>query len=814
MYRTSECEGTDFHKQLELARHFHDQEIAQLRQSHDHVLWVAREENKTLQEDIALLEALVPKDFRRKASCTTRAPKEALVKPSGNVTDPVQLVIDVPYESSSKFTDTIQFSLGDVSSQELTPDITHQAPASLDAHGREVSSEPETVFSSEGAASCNDIELVETADAGPCTKTLSFSLDSVPFEAMDSDAIFVRTQTDRVRSAHNNWYRICSCVQVIIERQASRLHPMWLVLQSPVSFQSLNSDENSHEVGIYSEISRRANRKSLSDRADSLVNLARMTTTEYVNQNSQRMMRSDAFVMAPHGRYRLMWDLCSVLWCFHDFVIFPVQLINQVDASAPEKLLNLLTTVFWTVDIAMAMSTGYYAADGTVEMRRSRVLLHYAKTWLAFDLSVVLTDWVAYAFSRASFSVMGILRMTRMVRIVRLIRAVRLLPKVWASIGQINSELIFTTARLIHHIVLIILVNHYIACVLWGTWSEIGADEEPIHAYLRSLHWALSHSTLGSMDIVPQNEYERLWTCVILVSSMVLFSTFLSSITNAIAHLGSLRTDRRRQENTMRQFFVDNHISRNLTAQIWNYIWRYDALGKMRTRTTEVELFMVLPNRLRIEIKHRVFLPFLMVHPLFQKYNQIEPEALVMLCSEAIEETMLRPTEELSCDLDSVQRMLMVVSGSLEYHPGWRLAGMITIRTFQWACEEALWSRAAKLMGSMNAGMEGADLILLVPERFRDIAKRYPLSTGLLACYAKAFIASFNAASLDETCMDLLYNDHETIEQIVESAQEDVDKTKIPLSQLSGRDQTSRLKTLLFKPSLRFSSLRIFKQDG
>ena len=50
----------------------------------------------------------------------------------------------------------------------------------------------------------------------------------------------------------------------------------------------------------------------------------------------------------------------------------------------------------------------------------------YAKTWLAMDLIIVLSDWSEVVFSSGGVAMLSFARATRIVRIVRLLRLVRM----------------------------------------------------------------------------------------------------------------------------------------------------------------------------------------------------------------------------------------------------------------------------------------------------------------------------------------------------------------------------------------------------
>ena len=48
--------------------------------------------------------------------------------------------------------------------------------------------------------------------------------------------------------------------------------------------------------------------------------------------------------------------------------------------------------IFWNVDLMVSFLTGYYD-EGALIFSLPKIALHYAKTWLLFDLSLLSMDW-------------------------------------------------------------------------------------------------------------------------------------------------------------------------------------------------------------------------------------------------------------------------------------------------------------------------------------------------------------------------------------------------------------------------------------
>merc|ERR1712217_674589 len=91
-------------------------------------------------------------------------------------------------------------------------------------------------------------------------------------------------------------------------------------------------------------------------------------------------------------------------------------------------------------------------------------------------------------------------------------------------------------------------------------------------AYGSSLHWSLTQFTPASVDIFPRNVYERFFNVVIIIMALVVFSSFVSSITNAMNHIKNINKGKTEEETMIRRYFNENSISHDLASQVWHFV--------------------------------------------------------------------------------------------------------------------------------------------------------------------------------------------------------------------------------------------------
>jgi len=380
---------------------------------------------------------------------------------------------------------------------------------------------------------------------------------------------------------------------------------------------------------------------------------------------------------------------------------------------------------------------------------------------------------------------------------------------------------LLTMVGVVRLLLMIIVLNHYIACGWYGlsqiehgkdTWAMIALHDTGksswTFAYTTSLHWSLTQFTPASMEVMPQNTYERLYTIIVIIGAMVTFSSFVSSITGAMTHMRSINAKKVEADASIRSYFSENKISQDLASRVWHFRRRNTQANVRKTKESEIPALKGLPESIREELRVEVFAPTLSHHPLFSMYLDLEPDAMRRLCNTGVHEKFMMASEELVLQ-EPINRMLFVCHGRLEYSVGCTGAGAVKrasltslnakkkvknrttswrpvritrvshnskeirpdclVQPGQWACEIALWSPMAKLAGPFNSGEQGGcELIMLHAEVFERIAKQYPDNLGFIAKYAELFVQKFNAATQDSSFSAILFNDFDMLQNLVQ----------------------------------------------
>mmetsp|Transcript_93815 Transcript_93815/g.280006 ORF Transcript_93815/g.280006 Transcript_93815/m.280006 type:complete len:770 (-) Transcript_93815:26-2335(-) len=511
----------------------------------------------------------------------------------------------------------------------------------------------------------------------------------------------------------------------------------------------------------------------------------------------------------PSSKPRLAWDFVGILLLLHDLVMIPMSMFNSSFTGLPaeyERFLGFLdyfSASFWTCDVVMNFFTGYHATSGSfVEMDLRKIAVHYLQTWFPMDLCIVGIDWTMTILNHGGptdFMRLG-KTASRLTRLVRLLRFMKMNKHLSELMARINSEYVLTVIGLVKLVVWIVIVNHYIACFWFGlssgitdtdqTWVSINLVEKGksdlAYCYTSSLHWSLTQFTPASMEVVPQNAYERAFNVVVIICGFVIFSSFVSSITGAMNHIRNINARALEQDAIIRQYFSENNIHHTLASKVWTFVRQKRVSGK-RLRIEELPILQQLPLRIRDELRQEMYTPHLIQHPILRVYSRLCPSAIRKVCITALSEVSLLSGKELKIPEGGTTNMIFVLIGCLEYHlfttDGYDDEECPRVESGGWACEAAIWADSTEVDGHFIAAPGGADLLLLNAEAFRSIAREYADGLDVLVKYSKAFMARFAAAMLEDdiTFQDnILFNNIEIIKELSSQAEGHTDAS--PLS--------------------------------
>lgn len=494
------------------------------------------------------------------------------------------------------------------------------------------------------------------------------------------------------------------------------------------------------------------------------------------------------FIIGPNTCKRTFWDLFSVIILSIDIVMVPM-IAFDIPETVALTVINLSCTIFWTLDIALSFLTGFHI-EGTTEMRPKKVFYRYWRTWFPFDCVVILLDWLLFAFTSGIADVVGIFRMSKLLRFGRILRALRLvrllrlmkMPALFDDlIEYMQSDGLTSVLRLLSALFAIAIANHFLAC----GWYAVGRASTPswitefdedgrdlVFRYVTALHWSLTQFTPASMEVHAKGLPERIYSICVLFIALVVFSSFVSSITNAMNHLRSINEGTSRQRNNLRRYINENRLSLDLSNRIIVFAKRMHKRIRYRVHEHEIDVFKALPESLRLQLDWEVYVPILSAHPFFFMCAEHLEPFLLEVCHCALHEKSLMSSQELFNKDEEAKHMYFLIAGCLEYFEGKSEYSTILLNKDEWCGEVALW--LSWFHRGQLVAVSHCELVTLDASVFRRTAA-HSLQVYDICKTCALYFQKYASQHLDLSQIDM-FHDHDVSLEMSQIAFKDVAK--------------------------------------
>mmetsp|Transcript_68994 Transcript_68994/g.128867 ORF Transcript_68994/g.128867 Transcript_68994/m.128867 type:complete len:852 (-) Transcript_68994:196-2751(-) len=465
--------------------------------------------------------------------------------------------------------------------------------------------------------------------------------------------------------------------------------------------------------------------------------------------------------MNPNSRHRLAWDVMGIIILVYDLMATPLEIAFTLPDTPALQVISMTVLSYWTFDIPMSFLVGYHGPDGRLIMSFHRIARKYLTTWFMLDIFLVSIDWL-FTLPKTGVDLGGVsfgltFRVLRVVRVLRLLRLGKLRPLLFKFQDHISSEYVATIVSISKYITFIIAVNHFIACGWhWlakgfeddeGTWTwlkEAGiTDKSIVLRYATALHWSLTQFTPASMEVVPENIYERWYSVLVLLFALCVFGSFVSSVTAAMTSLRKMTTWFDTQVWLLRKYFRERGISRTLSGRIQRYVTLRVEAQRARVQESSCELLKLITPALHNELRSELCTPHLCEHFLFDVINQRSEGLIRSLCLSAFTQVRLSRSDVIFNLGHKAQTMHFITFGVVSYRPAWEDGRSTRLTNGQWCCEPSLWM-VWQHVGRAHAVVE-SELLDLSAGKFRDVVMEHPSQVKFVRSYGASFVRQLQA---------------------------------------------------------------------
>lgn len=463
------------------------------------------------------------------------------------------------------------------------------------------------------------------------------------------------------------------------------------------------------------------------------------------------------YVLHPSRRLPKLFLLLAAVVLAFEIVIFPVDLWFKVSLF---KSMQIAFAVFWTCDSILTFMTGYYQ-NGSVVMHPAKVARHYIRTFFFLDVLIITSDWIALALDDSEDQQNGIIRAGRtfkayrFMRVIRLFRVMKFVQYAQSYIDAFVTDMLGVVGRLVSLIMGVLFAGHYLACFWYAlaqdssqevTWAHAAGleDADDVYLYIVSLHWSLTQLTPATNNIAPANINERGFAVGVVICALIMFSTFLSSLTSAWSKVQRIYYKQWKEKAQIRQFVEARGVPLDCARQIWQFYRNHYKTSSKRMHLDDLDIFHKMPKALRTAIHEHVSIPTLCTNDVFARLSKVDRGTLLLVCDSAISELALGRDSELFSSGNEARCMYFIISGSVSYDCK-LYRHMVLTSSPQSISEPAMWAHSWFHRGTLTA-TDPSEFLVVGANEFQMTLTR-KVKFDVLAClskYAERYIQEVN----------------------------------------------------------------------
>lgn len=394
----------------------------------------------------------------------------------------------------------------------------------------------------------------------------------------------------------------------------------------------------------------------------------------------------------PTSLKRKIWLLICLLLTLYDAIITPFLTCFGIDEhlshdyqSVILKIVSQASQVFWSLDIVANFMTGAYI-DGFLEMRPRSIAIAYARSWLLFDASLVISQWITNLLAKHdSTGKLSIFKWLRALCVLRIVRLLRLgkdqnrsytghLHALCQHVLDTDSEGVMACMNLLKTFCFLSFMIHVLGCI-WYAVGRIDADGwayEPsvdsssiLHKYVLSVQWAAAR-VHGNCRPTNLTTTEHL---IAGISSYLGLLTFLFLVANATPLLLQFNNVKHWKMKGILIRFCDSHqISHALSVRIQHYLnLSHRHIGISEEIKEDASLLSALPVPVRADVVNELRWPLLEnLFCLHLLYN-FNARTMKMVCQDAVTVHVALEQETVFEEGDQGKSVFIVQFGKFAY---------------------------------------------------------------------------------------------------------------------------------------------------
>ena len=380
-----------------------------------------------------------------------------------------------------------------------------------------------------------------------------------------------------------------------------------------------------------------------------------------------------------------IWDLAGLFFLLSVSVLVPLRSCFDIEVpfASFAWFFDLLTDIYFIIDLVLNFFTAYHDKKGMREARKSMIRRNYLQTWFFIDffscLPVGYVSLVAEAMngggeeagsSNQNTRAFKALRLLRLAKMLRLAKVLKIFEKYAESLSMFMGVYVMIFA--------IFFVAHLLSCF----WYMIGDADQLIEGnteltigWVGQMEWEnktlvpLSTKYTCALGTVfaalewAATDSERRYAVFAELCVGFIFGALAGVMTQIMASMKGNDQEFTLKLQGMKQWLKDQGFSKPEQKKVLNY---FSEVWATKTLFNEAEILEEMPPAMRNTLVQQLYKPVVQDMPLFKG---LAPEIIAAICLAARPMMAIKNQEVMSEGMPG-REMFMLLSGEVEVSKG------------------------------------------------------------------------------------------------------------------------------------------------
>ncbi|KAF0698355.1 Aste57867_11005 [Aphanomyces stellatus] len=377
--------------------------------------------------------------------------------------------------------------------------------------------------------------------------------------------------------------------------------------------------------------------------------------------------QNHGFVISLNSKFKRWWDVLVAVITIYVVIVTPIQVgFGLKDVQTLDSIQIFVDTMF-IVELVLTFRTSYIDSATREEINDAALIRrHYIYGWFIPDAASSYP--VSYFNTKDQNSSVQALKFLRILKIFRVFHLSKS-PLFVNLTAYVSRKMNPAMLRMIKLLLIFLLCQHFIACTYYyvvsyegitdATWQPPFNLENTTLAdkYVGAFYFAIMVTTAN--DLQPKTTLERIFTGMMLLLGIAINATIIGSAANLLANLDKTEVARKEHLDAINDYL---RFKKARSMSVWELMHYYDYVWTVRPSEQSSQLFVDLPDRLKLQLTLSLHRDFINKVPLFKALSPGGTIAIVQ-CMESV---VAMPKDLIIREGEPGEEFYFINSGSVE----------------------------------------------------------------------------------------------------------------------------------------------------